>query len=84
MEETVHGHREAVSDASDRSEGVRPRAEVRDFPQIFEGVALRLQRIGVRILDLRADVDTRVFASRVVFPILTSLSLSYSKMIGVC
>ena len=49
LEEVVDRPADAVADAGDGAEGVGPRPQVGDGAQELEGVALLLQRIGLRI-----------------------------------
>ena len=51
------GHAEAVPDARDGAERVRARPQVRDLAQVLERVLLRLNRIGLRVVDPADDLD---------------------------
>ena len=57
VEEAMHRHREAVAHATNRAEGVRARAEVRNLAQVFERVLLRRDRVGVGVVDEAVDLD---------------------------
>src|SRR5690606_35016257 len=49
LEEAVDLPGQRVADPEDRLQGVGPRPQVRDGPEVLEGGALLLQRVGARI-----------------------------------
>ena len=59
IEVAMHGHGEAVPNPRDRAEGVRPRAQVGDFAEVFERVLFGRDRIALRIVH-PADHDDGV------------------------
>ena len=58
MEELMHRHRQRVSDAAKRTKGVGARSKVRHFAQVLVGMGLRLDGIGVRIVDEAVHLQT--------------------------
>ena len=53
----------AVPHARDGAERVRARAQVRDLAQVLERVLLRLNRVGVGIVDPADDLDRSAWIS---------------------
>ena len=57
VEELVDRLRQAVPDARDRSERIGPRPQMGDFPEKLEAVALRGNRVRVRVVDPALDCN---------------------------
>ena len=57
MKVAVDGHRQAVAHPRDRAEGVGPRPQMGDRPQVLHGVPLGRDRVSVRVFDPADDLD---------------------------
>src|SRR6185295_7328009 len=57
VEVAMDRHAEAVADARHSAERVRPGTEVRDFAQVFERGALRLNGVRLGVVNPADDLD---------------------------